>query len=160
MAHPAEKLTHSRVVVWTPLMQAAWDELYGGFGKPLKVETPNPLMDLLDRFEWKAESVMPPGHWKVWAGEGTEELVKKANAEAAQMTRGGEGSVHDQAERGQPDCAGVAGSESGVSAGAASIRGVATDVSGGGWNEVRGAVFRRAGRWIAVVSGDGEDPSV
>ena len=86
VAHPAEKLTHSRVVVWTPLMQAAWDELYGGFGKPVKVEPPNPLMDLLDRFEWKAETVMPPGHWKVWAGEGTEELVKKANAEAAQMT--------------------------------------------------------------------------
>ena len=86
VAHPAEKLTHSRVVVWTPLMQAAWDELYGGFGKPVKVEPPNALMDLLDRFEWKAESVMPPGHWKVWAGEGTEELVKKANAEAAQMT--------------------------------------------------------------------------
>lgn len=61
VAHPAEKLTHSRVEVWTPLMQAAWDELYGGFGKPVKVEPPNPLMDLLDRFEWKAESVMPPG---------------------------------------------------------------------------------------------------
>lgn len=86
VAHPAEKLTHSKVVVWTPLMQAAWDELYGGFGKPVKVVPPNPLMDLLDRFEWKAESVMPPGHWKVWSGEGTEELIKKANEEAAQMT--------------------------------------------------------------------------
>lgn len=40
----------------------AWDELYGGFGKPVKVEPPNALMDLLDRFEWKAESVMPPSH--------------------------------------------------------------------------------------------------
>lgn len=83
VAHPEENLTYDKIVVWTPLFQAAWDELHRGLGAPVKVDPPNTLMDRLDRFSWKADAVMPRDHWKVWAGNGTKELIDQANAEAA-----------------------------------------------------------------------------
>jgi len=86
VAHPEENLAYDKIVVWTPLFQAAWDELHRGFGVPVKVDPPNPLMDRLDRFTWKADSVMPRDHWKVWAGNATKELIDKANSEAALLT--------------------------------------------------------------------------
>jgi hypothetical protein len=86
VAHPGEKLPPDRTVIWTPLFQAAWDDLHRTLGEPVKVEPPNVLMDLLDHFDWKADSVMPRNRWKVWTGEATQELIDKANAEAARMT--------------------------------------------------------------------------
>ena len=86
VAHPGENLTYDRIVVWTPLFQAAWDDLHRGFGAPVKIDPPNALMDRLDHFTWKADVVMPRDHWKVWAGNATQELIDKANAEAARMT--------------------------------------------------------------------------
>ncbi len=83
VAHPGENLTYDKTVVWTPLFQAAWDGLHRGFGAPVKIDPPNALMDSLDHFNWKADSVMPRDHWKVWAGAATMELIAKANAEAA-----------------------------------------------------------------------------
>lgn len=86
IAHPGDAFPKDRTVVWTPLFQAAWDELNRGLGIPVKTEPPNPLMDRLDHFEWKVDSVMPAGGWHVWAGESTREVIDHANAEAARMT--------------------------------------------------------------------------
>lgn len=86
VAHPEEKLPEGKTVVWSPLFQAAWDGVHDGLGKLVKVEPPNALMDKLDHFKWKAEAVMPRDRWKVWAGEATQKLIDKANAEAARMT--------------------------------------------------------------------------
>lgn len=86
VAHPGENLPHDKTVVWTPLFQEAWDDLHRSLGEPVKVEPPNVLMNRLDHFEWNADSVMPRKRWKVWTGEATQELIDKANAEAARMT--------------------------------------------------------------------------
>ncbi|MEO5713213.1 MAG: hypothetical protein ABIT37_06965 [Luteolibacter sp.] len=86
VAHPGENLSHDKIVVWSPLFQAAWDDLHRGFGMPVKVDPPNALMDRLDHFTWKADTVMPGDHWKVWSGTATKELIDKANTEAARMT--------------------------------------------------------------------------
>ena len=86
VAHPGENLPHDKTVIWTPLFQAAWDDLHRALGEPVKVEPPNVLMDRLDHFDWKSDSVMPPNRWKVWTGEAAQELIDKANAEAARMT--------------------------------------------------------------------------
>ena len=85
VAHPGEKLEYEKTVVWTPLFQAAWDSLFDGLGPPVKIDPPNALMDKLDHFEWKADAVMPGDHWKVWAGFGTAELIKQANAEGGRI---------------------------------------------------------------------------
>jgi len=86
VAHPGEDLPPDKVVVWTPLFQAAWDELHRDIGAPTRIDPPNPLMERLDDFTWNAEDVMPGNYWKVWAGDATRELIDKANAEAARMT--------------------------------------------------------------------------
>ena len=86
VAHPGEILPHDKTVVWTPLFQAAWDDLHRGFGVPVKIDPPNALMDRLDHFKWNVDAVMPRDHWKIWAGDATKELIDKANVEAAQMT--------------------------------------------------------------------------
>lgn len=86
VAHPEETLAFDKIVVWSPLFQAAWDELHRGMGVPVRIDPPNTLMDRLDRFTWKTDAVMPGKHWKVWAGNGTREFIDKANAEAALMT--------------------------------------------------------------------------
>jgi hypothetical protein len=86
VAHPGENSPHDKTVVWTPLFQAAWDDLHRTLGVLVKVDPPNVLMDRLDHFDWKADSVMPRNRWKVWTGEATQELIDKANAEAARMT--------------------------------------------------------------------------
>jgi hypothetical protein len=87
VAHPEEKFPAAQTVVWTPLFQASWDELNATHGgKPLKVEPPNELISRLDAFTWKAESVMPQDHWKVWSGPPTDEFLATVNAEAAKMT--------------------------------------------------------------------------
>lgn len=91
VAHPGEKIGDGGTVVWTPLFQAAWDELHKDLGKPVAVDPPNALMERLDGFEWKAEAVMPEGRWKVWAGPATRELIGRANGEAARLLGGGEG---------------------------------------------------------------------
>ncbi len=85
IAHPEERLPSDKTVVWTPLFQAAWDDLHRELGAPLRVEPPNALMERLDRFKWNAQAVMPRDRWKVWSGDATRELINKANAEAAQM---------------------------------------------------------------------------
>jgi len=73
-------------VVWTPLFQAAWDELHRGLGVSVKVDPPNSLMDKMDGFAWEAATVMPASGWKVWAGPASAEFTAKANAEAAKLT--------------------------------------------------------------------------
>ena len=86
VAHPEEKFSADKTIVWTPLFQAAWDRLNADLGgRPIKVEPPNPLMNLLDSFEWNAESVMPKDRWKVWSGESTKDFLDQANKEAAGM---------------------------------------------------------------------------
>ncbi len=85
IAHPEEKLPGDKTVVWTPLFQAAWDGLQQGFGAPLKVDPPNVLMERLDDFKWDAKAVMPRDRWKVWSGEATQQLIDRANTEAARM---------------------------------------------------------------------------
>lgn len=85
IAHPDEKLPNDKTVVWTPLFQAAWDDLHQGLGAPVKVDPPNALMERLDHFKWDAKTVMPCDRWKVWSGEATQQLIDKANAEAARM---------------------------------------------------------------------------
>lgn len=86
VAHPGEEFDPRATVVWTPLFQAAWDELNKEFGKPVKIEPENKLMTRLDTFSWNAAKTMPKKGWKVWAGEATQDLVDRANAEAAEMT--------------------------------------------------------------------------
>lgn len=84
---PAGDLPANRTVVWSPLFQATWDELNCRMGgKPVKITSPNALMAKLDAFEWQAEQTLPPGSWKVWAGEATQEFLESVNREAAQMT--------------------------------------------------------------------------
>jgi hypothetical protein len=85
VAHPEVKLPGDKTVVWTPLFQAAWDDLHRPLGALVRVEPRNALMDRLDHFKWDATTVMPRDRWKVWSGEATQELIDKANAEAAQM---------------------------------------------------------------------------
>ena len=85
IAHPEEKLLGNSTVIWTPLFQAAWDDLHQGFGEPVKIDPPNVLMERLDHFKWDAKAVMPGDRWKVWSGEATQQLIDKANAEAARM---------------------------------------------------------------------------
>ncbi|MES2920035.1 MAG: hypothetical protein V4819_00710 [Verrucomicrobiota bacterium] len=85
VAQPDEKVPSDKTVVWTPLFQAAWDDLHQGFGEPVKVDPPNALMERLDHFKWDAKAVMPRDRWKVWSGEATQQLIDKANAEAARM---------------------------------------------------------------------------
>ncbi len=86
VAHPEEKLPHDKTVIWSPLFQAAWDDIHQSLGEPVKVEPPSVLMNRLDHFVWKSDSVMPRNCWKVWAGEATQELIDKANTEAARLT--------------------------------------------------------------------------
>jgi len=55
LAHPDETLPANNTVVWSPLFQAAWDELNAKCGgAPDRVEPPNPLMQKLDSFQWDA----------------------------------------------------------------------------------------------------------
>ncbi|QJE98314.1 hypothetical protein [Luteolibacter luteus] len=86
VAHPEEKFPADKTIVWTPLFQAAWDRMNADLGgRPIKVEPPNPLMNLLDSFEWNAESIMPKDRWKVWSGQANKEFLDQANNEAAAM---------------------------------------------------------------------------
>lgn len=85
ITHPDEKVPSDKTVVWTLLFQAAWDDLHQGLGAPVKVDPPNVLMERLDHFKWDAKTVMPRDRWKVWSGEATQQLIDKANAEAARM---------------------------------------------------------------------------
>ena len=85
VTHPEDKLPSDKTVVWTPLFQAAWDALHQSLGPPLKVEPPNLLMEQLDHFKWDAKTVMPRDRWMVWSGEATQQLIDRANAEAARM---------------------------------------------------------------------------
>jgi hypothetical protein len=73
--------------VWSPLFQATWDAMNKEIGgKPKKIDPPNELMSRLDAFDWKADTVMPEGAWKTWAGEATPDFLKRVNAEAKEMT--------------------------------------------------------------------------
>ncbi len=84
---PAGELPADKTVVWSPLFQATWDGLNHRMGgKPVKIVPPNQLMAKLDDFEWQADQTLPPGSWKVWAGETTPEFLESVNREAAQMT--------------------------------------------------------------------------
>lgn len=103
VAHPEEKFPTDRTVVWTPLFQAAWDRMNADLGgRPIKVEPPNPLMNLLDSFEWNAESVMPKDRWKVWSGEANKEFLDQANREAAIMLGEADGPFDPSAASGTP----------------------------------------------------------
>ncbi|HSP43195.1 MAG TPA: hypothetical protein VLO11_10020 [Luteolibacter sp.] len=84
---PAGDLPADKTVVWSPLFQATWDEMNRKLGgKPMKIEPPNELMAKLDAFEWDAETTLPTGRWKTWAGESTPEFLATVHREAAQMT--------------------------------------------------------------------------
>jgi len=84
---PACSMPADKTVVWSPLFQATWDGMNRKMGgKPVKTEPPNELMARLDAFEWEPEKTMPPGSWKVWAGEAVPEFLELVNHEAAQMT--------------------------------------------------------------------------
>ena len=86
LAHPSEALPAKETAVWSPLFQATWDQLNRELGgKPDKIESPNTLLNRLDSFEWKADTVMPAGSWKTWSGPATADFLKRANTEAAAM---------------------------------------------------------------------------
>lgn len=86
VAHPEQPLPADRTVVWSPLFQAAWDQLNAKHGGPaVKVDTPNPLIAKLDCFRWESVKVMPKGGWKAWAGPVTRDFTDKVNAEAAKL---------------------------------------------------------------------------
>lgn len=91
IAHPGEEFGPEETVVWSPLFQAAWDELNKEFGKPVRVEPANALMADLDAFRWDVKTTMPVSGWKVWSGDATRGLIDRANAEAAAMTGEQEG---------------------------------------------------------------------
>ena len=90
IAHPEQALEANRTVVWTPTFQAGWDAMNALLGGAPK-ESGSPLGKQLDHFDWKPESVMPDGRWKVWSGELTREFFLKANQEAAAFLREDEG---------------------------------------------------------------------
>lgn len=75
-----------RTVVWSPLFQATWDAMDREMGgKPTRIDPPNALMERLDDFQWKPETVLPESGWKVWGGRATPESVKLVNEEAQEM---------------------------------------------------------------------------
>lgn len=91
LAHPEEKFDAAKTVLWTPLFQAAWDELnHQHGGKAVKTEPPNALMKKLDSFSWKASTVMPEGKWKVFGGPASPELLARANNGAVSLLGGKE----------------------------------------------------------------------
>ena len=86
VAHPEQPLSSDRTVVWSPLFQAAWDQLNATHGGPaVKVDPPNPLIAKLDGFRWDAAKVMPKSGWKAWAGPATRDFADEVNAEAAKL---------------------------------------------------------------------------
>ena len=92
LTHPAATLPPNRTVVWSPVFQAAWDQLNTRLGgPPVRVEPPNALMAMLDAFRWEPGKVMPVGSWKAWCGPATHDFLKQVNREAAAITKEPEG---------------------------------------------------------------------
>lgn len=86
VAHPEQALPAGRTVVWSPMLQAAWDQLNARHGGPaVKVDPPNPLIARLDGFRWDSANVMPETGWKAWAGPSTRDFADVVNAEAAKL---------------------------------------------------------------------------
>ncbi len=86
--HPGEALPTASTVVWSPLFQAAWDQLNASLGGPPdRVDPPNKLMAELDAFRWETAKVMPEGSWKAWCGPATQDFLKQVNIEAAAITK-------------------------------------------------------------------------
>ncbi len=85
--HPQCTFDAKHTVIWTPLFQAAWDELTAAHQaneKP-KTEPPNQVIEWLDGFTWKKDDVLPKGAWSVVAGPSSPELYEKANQEAGKL---------------------------------------------------------------------------
>lgn len=92
LPHPGETLPAASTVVWSPLFQAAWDQLNASLGGPPgRIDPPNKLMAALDAFRWDARKVMPVGSWKAWCGPATQDFVRQVNSEAAAITKEPEG---------------------------------------------------------------------
>jgi hypothetical protein len=86
LAHPEQPLPADRTVVWSPMFQAAWDQLKTWHGGPaVKVDPPNPLIAKLDGFRWDSEKVMPAGGWGAWAITARPSSLDEVNAGAAKL---------------------------------------------------------------------------
>jgi hypothetical protein len=86
VAHPEQPFPAGRTVVWSPLFQAAWDQLKTWHGGPAqKVDPPNPLIAKLDGFRWDSAKVMPAGGWGAWAITARPASLDEVNAEAAKL---------------------------------------------------------------------------
>lgn len=84
VVHPGEAFDEKRTVVWTPLFQAAWDEMNEVLDGPPK-ESGSELMKALDQFDWDPKTVMPEGGWEAWAGLSTDARLSKARKRAAEL---------------------------------------------------------------------------
>ena len=88
LVHPAESIPPDRTVIWSPLFQAAWDQLNTQIAAPLlRVEPPNDVTTRLDSFKWDASKVMPLGSWKTWCGPSTFKFLEVVNKEASAMVK-------------------------------------------------------------------------
>lgn len=91
LAHPAQPVPAEKTVIWSPLLQATWDQMNLRLGgKPKGIVPPNPLMTQLDDFRWKVDQVMPEEAWKTWSGTATPEFLETVNREAGAMLRSSE----------------------------------------------------------------------
>ena len=58
--------------IWSPLFQASWDHLnHLHKGRPIRVDPPNPLIEMLNTYHWDEESVFPIGCYEVYGGPAT-----------------------------------------------------------------------------------------
>ena len=88
LAHPGQTIPANSTVIWSPLFQAAWDDVNSRFAGPLlRVEPPNETMTKLDSFKWDPTTTMPLESWKVWSGPATAEFLRQVNKEASAISK-------------------------------------------------------------------------
>lgn len=64
-------------LVWSPLFQASWEKMQSlHAGKMEKVVPANPVINALEKFQWKEQNVMPKDGYAVYAGPATPEFAK------------------------------------------------------------------------------------
>ena len=64
-------------LVWSPLFQASWEKMQSlHAGKMEKVVPANPVIDALEKFQWKEQDVMPKDGYAVFAGPASAEFAK------------------------------------------------------------------------------------
>lgn len=89
---PHVSMPEGKTVVWSPLLQAAWDEMNRSLGgPPHKISPPNEIMKRMDSFRWQADEVLPDGAWKTWAVAATPVFFERVNREAREALGGKEG---------------------------------------------------------------------